>query len=54
MYRRQIAASALRHPIATIGFARRQAEVGTLMRYGTAIADSYRRAAVYADKTVID
>lgn len=50
LFRRQIADAALKHRLSTIGSAREQVEVGTLMSYGTDIADSYRRAATYVDR----
>jgi putative ABC transport system substrate-binding protein len=49
MYR-QIPELALRHRIAMMGVGRPQAVEGSLIVYGTDIADTYRRAAAHVDK----
>ena len=48
--RRQIAELEVKHRVPTINPARENVEAGSLMSYGTNIADSYRRAATYVDK----
>jgi putative ABC transport system substrate-binding protein len=50
LLRRQIADSALKRRILSIGGSREQVVVGTPMAYGTDIADSYRRAAGHVDR----